>query len=195
MKIFDLYETKDVKIEDPGLKKYINLDERLVLKSHGKYSNKYERKKVNVIERLACMLRVPGHRGKKHKIQTSWASGKYSKNMKIVLEALKLIEEKTKQNPIQILIKAIENSAPCDEVTTIEYGGARYPQAVDISPARRLHIAIRNLVHGAYDKSFNKKMNLAEGLAKEIILASEGNTESLAFQKRNESERQADAAR
>ncbi len=195
MKIFDLYETKDVKVEDPGLKKYINLDERLVLKSHGKYSNKYERKKVNVIERLACMLRVPGHRGKKHKIQTSWASGKYSKNMKIVLEALKLIEEKTKQNPIQILVKAIENSAPCDEVTTIEYGGARYPQAVDISPARRLHIAIRNLVHGAYDKSFNKKMNLAEGLAKEIILASEGNTESLAFQKRNESERQADAAR
>ena len=120
MKIFDLYETKDVKVEDPGLKKYINLDERLVLKSHGKYSNKYERKKVNVIERLACMLRVPGHRGKKHKIQTSWASGKYSKNMKIVLEALKLIEEKTKQNPIQILVKAIENSAPCDEVTTIE---------------------------------------------------------------------------
>ena len=59
MKIFDLYETKDVKVEDPGLKKYINLDERLVLKSHGKYSNKYERKKVNVIAVSYTHLTLP----------------------------------------------------------------------------------------------------------------------------------------
>jgi len=195
MKIFDLYETKEVKVEDPGLKKYINLDEKLVLKSHGRYVEKFGKSKVNVIERLASLIAVPGHRGKKHKIQTSWASGKYSKNMKIILEALKIIEEKTKQNPIQVLVKAIENSAPSDEVTTIEYGGARYPQAVDVSPLRRLNLALRNLVHGGYDKSFNKKARLAEGLANEIILSYQNSNESLAAQKRNEAEKQADSAR
>jgi len=195
MKIFDLYETKDVKVEDPGLKRYINLDEKLVLKNHGRYSDKFGRMKINIIERLVGLVGVPGHRGKKHKIQTSWASGKYSRNMKTVLEVFKIIQEKTNSNPIQVLIKAIENSAPCDEVTTIEYGGARYPQSVDVSPSRRLHTALRNLVHGGYDKSFNKKTKLAEGLAQEILLASQNSNESLAAQKRNEAEKQADSAR
>ena len=157
MKIFDLYETKDVVIEDPSLKRYINLQEKLVLKSHGRAMGRFGKAKVNLIERFVNLIAVPGHRGKKHRIQTSWSSGKYNKNVKIVLETLKIIQEKTKQNPIQIIVKAIENSAPCDEITTIEYGGARYPQAVDCSPLRRLALALRNLVHGGYDQSFNKK--------------------------------------
>ena len=169
MKIFDLYETKDIKVEDEGLKKFLCLSEKLVLKSHGRDVGKFSKTRVNVIERIAGLLGVPGSRGKKHVIQTSWSSGKYTKNMNVVLRALKIIEEKTKQNPFQILVKAIENSSPCDEVTTIEYGGARYPQAVDVSPYRRLSIALRNIVHGSYDKAFGKKTKIHEALANEII--------------------------
>ncbi len=186
---------KDVKVNDSGLKKYLNLEEKLVLKSHGRHREKFGRGKVNVVERLIGLLGVPGHRGKKHRIQTSWASGKYSKNLKILLKSFQIIEEKTKENPVQVLVKAIENSAPSDEVTTIEYGGARYPQAVDASPLRRISIALRNLSHGGYDKAFNKKTSIAEGLAAEIILASQNTNESFAVQKRIESEKQADAAR
>ncbi len=195
MKIFNLYETKDVKIEDPGLKRYLNLDEKLVLKSHGRTKEKFSKAKVNIVERLTNLLGVPGHRGKKHKIITGRASGKYNKNMRIVLAAFKIIEEKTKQHPIQVLVKAIENSSPRDEITVIEYGGARYPQAVDMSPSRRLSISLRNIVHGAYDKSFNKKTKIHEALANEIVLASGKNMESFAMQKKNESEKQADSAR
>jgi len=195
MKIFDLYETKNVKVEDLSLQKTINLDEKLVLKSHGRSFGKFGNLKVNIVERLINLVGVPGHRGKKHKIQTSWASGKYSRNTKIVLETLKIIEEKTKQNPVQILVKAVENSAPRDEITTIEYGGAKYPQAVDVSPLRRLNLALRNLVHGGYDKSFNKKTKISEALAKEILLASENSNESAAVKKKIESEKQADSAR
>lgn len=195
MKIFDLYETKDVKVEDLGLKRVINLDERLVLKSHGRNTEKFGKTKVNIVERLVSYLGVPGHRGKKHKVMTNWASGKYSKNTKIVLEAFKIIEAKTKQNPIQVLVKAIENTSPRDEVTTIEYGGARYPQAVDVSPVRRIALALRNIVHGSYDKAFGKKTSMAEALANEIILAYNNTNESFAWQKRNETEKQADAAR
>lgn len=195
MKIFDLYSTGEVKVEDPALKRYLNLDEKLVLKTHGRTKEKFSKAKVNIVERLANLIGVPGHRGKKHKIITGRASGKYEKNMKIILSAFKIIEEKTKQNPIQILVKAIENSSPRDEITVIEYGGARYPQAVDMSPSRRLSVSLRNMVHGAYDKSFNKKTKIQEALANEIILASQKSMESFAMQKKNESEKQADSAR
>ena len=195
MKIFDLYETKDVKIEDAGLKKYINVSEKLVLKSHGRIRVTFEKAKINIVERLANLIAVPGSRGKRHKIITFWASGKYYKNMKTVLSALKIVAEKTGQNPIQVLVKAIENSAPCDEITTIEYGGARYPQSVDVSPLRRLNTALSNIVHGSYDKSFNKKTKIHESLADEIIKASIGSNESFAVMKKNESEKQANSAR
>lgn len=196
MKIFDRYESKDVKITDEALKKYIKLDEKLVLKTHGRYgTEKFGKAKVNIIERLANLLGVPGHRGKKQRIQTSWASGKYTRNMKVVLKTLNLIEEKIKENPIQVLVKAIENASPRDEVTTIEYGGARYPQSVDTSPMRRLNLALRNMVHGAYDKSFGKKTKIEEALANEIMKAYENTNESFAVQKKNEAEKQADSAR
>jgi small subunit ribosomal protein S7 len=114
-------------------------------------------------------------------------------HVRIVLAAFKIME--SKGNPIQVLVKAVENSAPKDEVTTIEYGGAKYPQSVDVSPLRRVNLALRNLVHGGYDKSFGKKTKIAEGLAKEILAAYENSNESFAVTKRNEAEKQADSAR
>ena len=195
MKIFDLYETKEIKVEDPGLRRYINLDERLVLKSHGRNRDKFGKAKINVIERLVNHVAVPGHRGKKHKIITSHATGKFSKNLKIVLEALKIIQEKTGENPIQILVKAIENAAQRDEITVIEYGGARYPQAVDSSPLRRLNLVLRYIVQGAYDKAFNKKTKIEDALANEIILTFQGSNESFAMNQKNQAEKQADSAR
>ncbi|VVB83390.1 30S ribosomal protein S7 [uncultured archaeon] len=194
-KIFDLYDISGIEVKDPGLKSVINLQSKLVLNSHGRNVQKFGALKVNVIERLMNRIAVAGHRGKKHKISKGEASGKYSKNMKIVLEAFKLIEKRTGKNPVEVLVQAIENSAPRDEITVIEYGGARYPQAVDVSPIRRINLTLRWFVQGASDKAFNKKKTMTEGLAEEIILASESNGESFAYRKKNEAEKQADSAR
>jgi len=197
MKIFDLFTVEDVKVEDPGLRRYINLTPRIMLRTRGKLETrkKFGRTKINLVERLINILTVPGHREKKHKIMTNRATGKSSKKVKIVIDAFKIVEKQTGQNPIQVLVKAIENSAPRDEVTSIEYGGARYHQAVDTSPSRRLSLALRYLVHGAYDKSFNKKKGIAVALAEEIIAAYQNSKDSKAILKRNESEKQADSAR
>ncbi len=195
MKIFNKYETKDVKVKDPGLKKYINLKEKLVLKSHGRNTDKFSEADVSIIERLVNLLCVPGHRGKKQKIQTRWATGKKNKNIKVVLKALEIIKEKAGKNPVQVLVNAIENASPKDETTTIEYGGARYPQAVDTSPVRRVNLALRNIVHAAYDKTFNSRGNLEKALADEILAASNNNNESKAIKKKTEMEKQADSAR
>ena len=194
-KVFDLYDISGIEVRDIGLKPVINLQSRLVINSHGRNVQKFGQLKVNIIERLMNRIGVSGHRGKKHKIEKGNASGKYSKNMKIILEAFKLIEKKTGKNPVEVLVRAIENSAPRDEITVIEYGGARYPQAVDVSPIRRVNLALRWMVQGASDKAFNKKKTLTEGIAEEIVLASENNGESFAMRKKNESEKQADSAR
>ncbi len=194
-KIFDLYDLSEVSVEDPGLKAVINLEPKLVLKSYGRNVQKMGQTKVNVVERLMNKLAVAGHRGRKHKLEIGEVTGKYTKNMNIILGALKLVAEKTGKNPVQVLIKAIENSAPRDEVTVIEYGGARYPQAVDVAPLRRVNLALKHIIHGASDKAFGKKKNIVQALAEEIILASENNGDSFAVRKRNEAEKQADSAR
>lgn len=194
-KLFDKYDSDNVVVEDLGLKNVINLEPKLVLKSQGRNVVKYGQAKVNIVERLMNRIGVAGHRGKKHKMEKGTATGKYTKNMGIVLKAFEMIEKKTGKNPVEVFVKAVENAAPRDEITVIEYGGARYPQAVDVSPLRRVNLAIKHLVHGASDKAFNKKKEIAQSLAEEIILAYEGNGESLALRKKNESEKQADSAR
>ena len=196
-KIFDLYDISEIEVKDPGLKSAINLEPKLALKSHGRatWYGKLAQTRVNIVERLMNKLSNAGHRGKKHKIEKGDATGKYSKNMRIVLNAFEIIEKQTGKNPVQVLVTAIENSSPRDEVTVIEYGGARYPQAVDVSPLRRVNITLRNIVHGASDKAFGKKKSYAQGLAEEIIMASEANGESFAMRRKNEAEKQADSAR
>ena len=195
MKVFGLFDASEVRVEDPGLKKVVNLNAKLMLKSHGRIKWDPTRAKVNVVERLINLLQVPGSRGKKHKIITGWITGKQARCTKIVIDAFQIIEKKTGENPLKIFIKAIENGAPRDEVTAIEYGGAKYPQAVDVSPRRRLNLVLRYFVSGAYDKAFNKKATIVEALAKEIMAAAEGSGESYAISKRNDAEKQADAAR
>ena len=115
--------------------------------------------------------------------------------MRTMIEALNIIQKKTNKNPIQILVTAIENGSPRDEITVIEHAGARYPQAVDSSPTRRIDLAVRWMTQGAHQKSFGKKKKIAMALADEIIKASESNMESYSYSKKNEAEKQADSAR
>jgi len=194
-KIFDLYTAEEVAVNDFGLKRVISVEPKLVLKSKGRMNKKYGKTKMNVVERLINLMGVPGHRGKKHKIMTSHSSGKYSRNAKIIIDAFHIIHQKTNQNPVQVLVKAIENAAPRDGTTTIEYGGAKYPQAVDFSPIKRIALALRNMAHGAQDKAFGKKTPMSQALANELILASQNSNDSTGVQKRNEMEKQADSAR
>ena len=190
-----MWDISEIQIVDPGLRGVINLEPKLILKSHGRNVVKHGQTKVNVVERLMNKIALTGHRNKKHRIELGRSTGKYSRNMKIVLDAFQIIEKKTGKNPVEVLVRAIEKISPRDETTIIEYGGARYPQAVDVSPIRRVNLALKNLVHGASDKAFGKKKKLSQSLAEEIILAYEENGESSALRKKKESEAQADSAR
>ena len=196
VKLFDTWDISGIKIEDKGVEKYINLDQVYVPRSSGRNIKiQFHKSYYSIVERLMNRIMVVGHKGKKHKYSSGHNLGKSTKMYKLIFKALKLIEERTKKNPMEVLVKAIENAAPREEITTIEYGGARYPKSVECAPQRRVDLALRNIAQGTYANSFNKKKKAHEALAEELINAYTLNMKSNAIAKKLEIERQADSAR
>lgn len=64
-----------------------------------------------------------------------------------------------------------------------------------MAPLRRIDIALRQMVQGSYQKSFNSKIRIEKALADEIIKAYELNQQSTAIAKKLELERQAESSR
>jgi len=196
MKLFNKYELSSIHVNDPGLQRYINLNPLLVPKTTGKYSNnRFWRSKYNIVERLMNKVMIPGHRGKKHKITSGHNTGKGVKAYNIVISTFNIIEKKLNKNPIEVFVKAVENAAPREEITTIEYGGAKYPQAVEVAPQRRVDLVLRYMVQGSYQRCFNKKVKIQDSLADEIIKAYNIDQGSAAIAKKLELERQSDSSR
>lgn len=178
------YNMKEVKIEDRGLQRYINLDIKNIYVG-GVFSNKmFGKSKLSIIERLINNL-----------MRTENFNGKKIKAYKVVRESIEIIDKKTKTNPIQVLIDAIQNSAPIEDTTRLQFGGISVPKAVDISPQRRLDIAIRNICLGAVTASHKNKKRIEACLADEIIKAAKNDVTSFAVAKRNDKERVAKSAR
>lgn len=199
LKIFDRWETDGVVVLDPGLRRYINLQPKLVFHSGGKHAKKqFKKSETPVVERLInkLMRSGPGARKLKGKvIRGGGATGKKMKAYNIVRGAFDIIHERTKKNPIQVLVDAVQHSAPREETTRITYGGITYYVAVDSAPQRRLDIALRNLAAGAYASSFSKPKPMEECLAEEIILAANNDVKSFAVSQKEEIERIAKGAR
>jgi len=193
---FNKWSVEGIKIADPGLQDYIQLEPKIVPKTGARYhGNRFHKSRVFIVERLINKVMIPGHKGKKHFKTSSKITGKAHTAYDIVEKTLNLIEKQTKENPIKVFVKALENAAPREEIITIEYGGARYPKAVECAPQRRIDITLRLMTQGSYHKSFNSKKGIVECLAEEIINAYKLDRASNAIAKKLEIERQADASR
>jgi len=196
IKLFDKWSFSEVIVSDVGLMGYINIEPVIVPRSNGYYHNSaFYKTKVNVVERLMNRLQVSGHKGKKHRISTGRNTGKAKKISSLMFDVLSTLEKKTKTNPIQVLVSAIENAAPREEVITIERSGARYAQAVDCAPQRRIDLVIRFLGQGAAHKAFNGSKSLHDCLVEEIMDCLNKTGNSMAMSKRNEIEKMAAAAK
>jgi len=194
--VFNRWSLEGIKVDDVGLARYITLDARYVPKTGARYAGKkFHKSKTFIIERLINKVMIPGHKSKKHYRSSGHNCGKGPLAYRIVMDAFKIIEDRTKQNPVKIFVKAVENAAPREEIVTIEYGGARYPKSVDCAPQRRVDVVLRYFIQGAYDKCFNKKTAVEEALAEEIMAAFRLDPKSLAISKKGELERQADSSR
>lgn len=199
-KLFGKYSLDSVVVKDQSLAQNISLKPVIVPHTFGRNSRKVLGKtQVNVVERLANKL-MRGGTGEKTSgkvIRTKGRmQGKKLRALKIVEEAFGVVEEQTKENPVQVLIKALENAAPREDVTRVSHGGVSYQIAVDVSATRRLDMALRNMALAALMGAFNKPKSLAQALADEIISTAKGDMQaSYAIKKRDETERMARSAR
>jgi len=197
-KAFGRWDTKDIIVQDPGLRRYISLRPVLVAFTAGRHTEKqFWKSKKPIIERLINRVMVSGHRRKKHFRTSGVFSGKKHKAYKTVQEAFEIIERKTKKNPVEVLVRAIETGSPREGITTIEYGGVAYPKAVDLSPQKRIDLVLRWFTQGAFHSSASSKSKnpIARTLADEIIATYYNDNKSTVISRKIEVERQAQASR
>jgi len=198
VKLFGKWSWEGITIRDESLKDFICLRPIYVpWLSQGRHAKKrFGKAQVNIVERLVNKLALTGHLGtKEHKRTSGRNVGKKQMLCWFLEKAFDYIYEQTKENPIQVLVRAVENAAPLEEIVLIEVGGIRYPKAVDVSPQRRVDLALKWIATGAYHKSISTKRPFWLCLAEEILYASKRDMKSWAIQKRFEIERQAAAAR
>ncbi len=194
--LFNRWDMADVRVSDMGLRNQINLSPVIVPRSCGKFYG-YEASggKINVVERFINKLMVDGHRGKKHKL----TSGHHVGNTEVLYNSIKgafeIIEKRTKKNPVQVLVQAIENTALLEEVASYRMGGIIARNAVITSPQRRMDLALRHLTQGIYKTAFRNRKPLSEVIAEELIAASNNDSKSFAVMERNRIEKEAEGAR
>jgi len=191
--LFRKWDMSEVKVKDKGLERVISLKPMIVPTSMGRHEHrKFAKAEVNVVERLVNNLM---HFGKKYAKNTGRMGGKKAKAINIVKTAFDIIHLKTSSNPVEYLVRAVENASPNEDTTRISYGGVVYHVSVDISPLRRLDLALRFITEGAREASFSNPKTIEEALADEIIMAANNDVNSYAIKKKNEQERIAMASR
>ncbi|MHB8567645.1 MAG: 30S ribosomal protein S7 [Nitrososphaerales archaeon] len=191
--LFEKWDLTGIKVEDQGLQKTISLKPTIAATSLGRHEHKkFGKLDVNIVERLANNIM---HFGKKHAKNAGRMGGKKQRSLKIVRSTLDIIALKTGANPVEVLVRAVENSAPNEDTTRIAYGGVVYHVAVDIAPSRRVDLSLRFIGEGLREAAFSSARNVEEILADEIIMAANNDTNSFSIKKKNEQERIAMSSR
>ena len=106
----------------------------------------------------------------------------------ILYGAFTIIEDKTKNKPLDVFKKAVNNASPMIEVRARRVGGATYQVPTEVRPERRTALAIRWLISYAKERSDS---SMAQKLASELIAASAG--EGGAIKKKDDVHRMAEA--
>jgi small subunit ribosomal protein S7 len=114
--------------------------------------------------------------------------GKKATAERIVYDALAIVQEKMKAEPMEVLEKALQNSTPLLQVKARRVGGATYQVPVEVKPDRGQFMAISWLVGFARTR---KGRSMAEKLATELVDAAQG--EGSTVKKRQDTHKMAEA--
>ena len=191
--LFRKWDLSNIEIKDPGLKNAISLKKTILPMTFGRSALKrFNKAEVNIVERLANKLL---HFGKRYAKNTGRMGGKKTRAINTVKAAFEIMHLKTGKNPIEVLVRAIENSAPNEDTTRIVYGGTVYHVSVDVAPLRRVDLALRFIAEGVRDASFSNPKAIEENLAEHLILAAQNDMNAPSVKKKNELERIAMASR
>ncbi|ACV12550.1 ribosomal protein S7 [Halorhabdus utahensis DSM 12940] len=182
-KLFGSWATDDIEFRDPSTERYITVTP--IAHTMGRHAKKqFQKSEISIVERLINRL-----------MQTEENTGKKQQSTRLVREAFEIVHNNTDENPIQVLVRAIENSAPREETVRLKYGGISVPKAVDISPQRRVDQALKFIAEGTHNASFKTPTDAEEALAQQLMGAANNDVQTYAVNQKEEKERVAAAAR
>lgn len=116
--------------------------------------------------------------------------GKKSTAVNVVYDALDLVKEQAKRDPLEVYDLALKNVGPLMEVRPRRVGGATYQVPMEVEDNRRLTLAIRWIIDGAKARTGR---SFAEKLSAELLDAA--NNQGAAVHKREETHKMAEANR
>jgi len=191
--LFRKWDLSNIEIQDPGLKTAISLRKMILPLTYGRSALKrFNKAEANIVERLSNKLM---HFGKKYAKNTGRMAGKKIRVLNTIKAAFEIIYLKTGKNPVEILVRAVENSAPNEDTTRIVYGGTVYHVSVDVSPLRRVDLALRFIADCVKEATFSNPKAIEEHLAEHLIMAADNNPDAPSIKKKHELERIAQASR
>ncbi|MFZ2331148.1 MAG: 30S ribosomal protein S7 [Atribacterota bacterium] len=97
--------------------------------------------------------------------------GKKNIARQIFYDAMDIVKEKTKKDSLTVFNQAMENVMPILEVKSRRVGGASYQVPIEVSPERRVTLAMRWIINFSRSKTGKP---FSEKLAAELIEASQG---------------------
>ncbi|RPJ01592.1 MAG: 30S ribosomal protein S7 [Chloroflexi bacterium] len=116
--------------------------------------------------------------------------GKKSTALRVIYDALEIIEERAKRDPVEIFEQALRNVTPVLEVKPRRVGGSTYQVPVEVDPHRALSLAIRWIMAASRSRGGR---SMAEKLAAEFMDAAGG--QGNAIKKKEDTHRMAEANR
>jgi small subunit ribosomal protein S7 len=181
--LFGEWSIEDIEYRDPSTERYITVTP--IAHTMGRHASKqFKKSEISIVERLINRL-----------MQTEENTGKKQQATRITREAFEIIHERTEENPVQILVRAVENSAPREETVRLKYGGISVPKAVDVSPQRRVDQALKFLAEGVHGATYKSPTSAAQALADQLVGAANNDVQTYAVNQKEEKERVAAAAR
>ena len=191
--LFRKWNLEGIEINDPGLASAISLRRMILPYTYGRSAlKKFNKADANIVERLANKMM---HFGKRYAKNTGRMAGKKVSVMRAVQAAFEIIHIQTGRNPVEVLVRAVEHSAPNEDTTRIVYGGAVYHVSVDVSPLRRVDLALRFIADGVKEAAFSRPRAVEECLADHLMLAAANDQNAPSVKKKHELERIAQASR
>ena len=182
-RLFGRWAVTGIEFTDPSTERYVTVTP--IAHTMGRHASKqFQKSEISVVERLINRL-----------MQSGENTGKKQKAMNIVREAFDIVHTRTGESPVQVLVRAVENSAPREETVRLKYGGISVPKAVDTAPQRRVDQALKFLAEGAYNASYKSPTSIEEAVADQLIGAANNDVETYAVNQKEEQERVAAAAR
>jgi len=191
--LFRKWDLSDIAIQDKGLKNVISFRQTIMPLTFGRSALKrFNKAEVNIVERLVNKLM---HFGKKYAKNTGRMAGKKIHAINTMKAVFDIIHLKTGKNPVEVLVRAVEHSAPNEDTTRIVYGGTVYHVSVDVAPVRRIDLALKFIADGVREATFSNPKTIEEHLSEHLILAAANDPEAPSVKKKHELERIAQASR